>query len=78
MDILLNYSLIKNNNSSDFFIMHTVVHDWIRKSLNQKKTEGLWEVALTTIGLAIPHSNNRNSWRIKIRLLLHANRYTRS
>ncbi|KAH8645551.1 hypothetical protein BGZ60DRAFT_257741 [Tricladium varicosporioides] len=78
MDILLDYSLIEKNDFSDTFSMHNVVHDWIRKSLNKKEAEGLLEVALTTIGLAVSAADNKNSWRIEGRLLLHVNRCTES
>jgi tetratricopeptide (TPR) repeat protein len=74
IDILLNYSLIERNDC-ETYSMHAVVHDWIRASINADKDEGMLDIATTTIGLAVPEGEVRNSWIIKRRILLHALRW---
>ena len=77
IDILLNYSLIERNQNSDSYSMHAVVHDWIQASINEKNDESLLQIATTTIGLAVPESNVRDSWVIQRRLLPHVIRWSR-
>ena len=67
---LLNYSLIERNDD-ETYSMHTVVHDWIRASVNAHEDEGLLHIATTTIGLAVPEVNIRDHWIIQRRVLLH-------
>jgi tetratricopeptide (TPR) repeat protein len=73
VDILLNYSLIERGNSNDTYSMHSVVHDWIRASIN-KKDEDMLQIAITTVGLAVPSVNVRDASIIQGRLLPHATR----
>ena len=75
IDILLNYSLIERNDG-ETYSMHTVVHDWIQASINADKDEGLLQIATTTIGLAVPEDNIRDSWIIQRRILLHVIRWS--
>ena len=68
---LLDFSLIEQNDNSETYSMHTVVHDWIQASNNMSKDEGLLQTALTTIGLAVPGEYTRDSTTVQRRLLPH-------
>ncbi|KAH0558618.1 hypothetical protein GP486_004729 [Trichoglossum hirsutum] len=72
VDTLLDYSLIEQNDKSETYTMHTVVHDWIRASVNEKGDESLLQIAVITIGLAVPDREVRDSATLQRRLLPHA------
>jgi tetratricopeptide (TPR) repeat protein len=76
IDILLTYSLIERNDNTESYSLHAVVHDWIRASINEKNDESLLEIAITTIGLAVPEDNVRDSMTIQRRLLPHVIRWS--
>ena len=71
IETLLDYSLIERNENNKSYSMHAVVHDWIRTSINEKNNDGLLELAIATVGLAVPGNNTRDSWEVQRRLLQH-------
>ena len=77
VEILLNYSLVEKNDNGETYSMHAVVHDWIRESINKEKDEGLSQIAITTIGLAVPGYSERYSATMQRRLLPHIIQCTR-
>ena len=68
---LLDFSLIEQNDNSETYSMHAVVHDWIQASIDMRKDDGLLQTAITTIGLSVPEKNIRDSPAIQRRLLPH-------
>ncbi|KIN02724.1 hypothetical protein OIDMADRAFT_120076 [Oidiodendron maius Zn] len=68
---LLDFSLIEQNDNSETYSMHAVVHDWIQASNDMSKDEGLLQTAITTIGLAVPGEDTRDSTTTQRRLLPH-------
>lgn len=77
VEILLDYSLIERNENNETYSMHAVVHDWIRASINEKNDEGLLQITTTTIGLAVPQYDARDSGTLQRRLLPHVIRWSR-
>ncbi|KAH0542026.1 hypothetical protein FGG08_003575, partial [Glutinoglossum americanum] len=75
--ILLGYSLIEQNECSDGYSMHTVVHDWIRGFTN-KEDGGLFRIGIASVGLAAPTVEEKDYWTMQRRLLPHANRLSQS
>ena len=71
VDTLLGYSLIERNDNSETYSMHAVVHDWIQASIDVRKDEGLLQTAITTIGLAVPEQNARDSATVQRWILPH-------
>jgi tetratricopeptide (TPR) repeat protein len=69
---LLDFSLIEQNDNSETYSMHAVVHDWIQASIDMRKDNGLLRTAITTIGLAVPAHNTRDSPTVQRRILPHA------
>jgi tetratricopeptide (TPR) repeat protein len=76
VDILLTYSLIERNDKSETYSMHAVVHDWIQASINEKNDESLLQIEITTIGLAVPPNDVRDSMTVQRRLLPHVIRWS--
>ena len=74
IDMLLGYSLIQRNQNSDSYTIHIVVHDWIRTTINADNNENLLQVAVTTIGLAVPDDDGVHFWTTHRRLLPHISR----
>jgi hypothetical protein len=68
---LSDFSLIEQNDNSETYSMHAVVHDWIQASIDTRKDDGILQTAITTIGLAVPEENTRDSITIQRRLLPH-------
>ncbi|KAI9854152.1 MAG: hypothetical protein M1813_001359, partial [Trichoglossum hirsutum] len=75
--ILLDYSLIERNECSDSYSMHTVVHDWIREFVN-KGGDNLFQIGITSVGLAAPGKEEKDYWMVQRRLLPHASRLSQS
>jgi tetratricopeptide (TPR) repeat protein len=74
---LLSYSLIEQEESSDSYSMHAVVHDWIREFIN-KEGDNLFRIGITSVGLAIPEEQEKDYPMMQRRLLPHANRLWQS
>ena len=72
--ILLAYSLIEAKEDSDAFAMHPVVHDWCRETLDASSRHEFALLAITVVGYAVPHRNERNFWELELRLLPHTSR----
>ncbi|KAH8669617.1 hypothetical protein BGZ60DRAFT_38520 [Tricladium varicosporioides] len=69
---LLDFSLIERNNNSESYSMHPVVHDWVQSMINIRKDDGFLQVAITTIGLAVPVHNKPDSPSVKRRISPHS------
>jgi tetratricopeptide (TPR) repeat protein len=69
--ILLDFSLVEQNDNSDSYSMHAVVHDWIQASVNTRTDDDFLQTAMTTIGLAVPPEKSRDFATIQRRLLPH-------
>ena len=72
--ILLAYSLIEAKDDSDAFAMHPVVHNWCRETLEDGSRREFMRLAITVVGYAVCHRDNRNFWEIELRLLPHTSR----
>ena len=72
--ILLAYSLIEGKENSDAFVMHPVVHDWCRETLEDGSRHEFMQLAITVIGYAVPRKEERNPWELELRLLPHTSR----
>ncbi|MCJ1245932.1 hypothetical protein MMC30_003136 [Trapelia coarctata] len=66
---LVEFSLIEEEESSDSYSMHSVVHDWIRWQINQSKTDGLARTSVCCVGLARPRLDSVDQWTRTRRLL---------
>jgi tetratricopeptide (TPR) repeat protein len=71
INAILDFSLIEQNDKSETYSMHALVHDWIRASIKDKEDEGLLQIEITTLGLAVPEANTRDYWITERRLLPH-------
>ncbi|KAG9233416.1 P-loop containing nucleoside triphosphate hydrolase protein [Amylocarpus encephaloides] len=71
VDTLLDFSVIEKNDNSETYSMHVVVHEWIKASFDRRKDDGLLQMAITSIGLAVPESNAKDAPIIQRRLLPH-------
>jgi tetratricopeptide (TPR) repeat protein len=69
--ILLDFSLVEQNDNSDSYSIHAVVHDWIQASVNTRTDDVFLQTAMTTIGLAVPEEESRDFATIQRRLLPH-------
>jgi tetratricopeptide (TPR) repeat protein len=69
--ILLDFSLVEQNDNSDSYSMHAVVHDWIQASIQTRTDNDFLQTAMTTIGLAVPPENTGDFATIQRRLLPH-------
>jgi len=68
---LLDFSLIEQNDNTETYSMHAVVHDWIQASNDTRRDDGLLEIAITTIGLAVSEQYTKDGPTIRGRLLPH-------
>ena len=68
---LSDFSLIEQNDNSETYSMHAVVHDWIQASINTRKDDSLLQTAIISLGRAVPRKNARDSTTIQRRLLPH-------
>jgi tetratricopeptide (TPR) repeat protein len=68
---LLDFSLIEQNDNSETYSMHAVVHDWIKAPSDSRKDNGFLQMAITTVGLAVPEQDTKDGPIIQRRLLPH-------
>jgi len=68
---LLDFSLIEQNDNTETYSMHAVVHDWIQASSDMRRDDSVLKIAITTIGLAVPTQFARDAPAIQRRLLPH-------
>lgn len=74
--LLLGYSLAEGTEGLSGYATHPVVHDWTWQ-MQEHETRGdkCWLVAVI-IGMAVPHSCEKEYWVTQQRLLAHADRFT--
>ena len=68
LQLLSSYSLIHHSGLEDRISLHPLVHSWIRDSLNKEVHLRWWNIALSTLALALPSDN----YLLSISLAIHA------
>jgi tetratricopeptide (TPR) repeat protein len=73
MKPLVDLYLVEQVTDSDSYMIHTVIHDWIRLSVAMESSWSYFYIAVTCTGLSVLSGESMNSRSLQQRLLPHAN-----
>lgn len=69
---LLDYSMADSTLESSSYATHPVVHVWALQTQNEEVKKVLGWLAFVVVGLAVPHTTQKDYWTLQRRLLPHA------